>query len=166
MSNQSQEYLTFLLDGEEFGVDILRVQEIMVWAPVTAIPGTPEYLRGVINLRGVIVPIVDMRQRFNRAPVEYTDTTVVIVLRTSESDSGVVVGIVVDAVSEVYKVDPINIKKAPDFGNQIDSRFIFGMATVDDKIIILLDAKKLLNVNDLYSVVSHVRPKIGEPIAS
>ncbi len=165
MSDQSQEYLTFLLDGEEFGVDILRVQEIMVWAPVTAIPGAPDYLRGVINLRGVIVPIVDMRQRFGREPIDYTDTTVVIVLRTSESENSVVVGVVVDAVSEVYKVEAENIKKSPNFGDHIDSRFVFGMATVDEKIIILLDAKKLLNVNDLYSVVSQVRPKASESLA-
>jgi purine-binding chemotaxis protein CheW len=152
MSDQSQEYLTFMLDGEEFGVDILRVQEIMVWSPVTAIPGAPDYLRGVINLRGVIVPIVDMRQRFGRTPIDY--------------ETGVVVGVVVDAVSEVYKVEAENIKNSPNFGDHIDSRFVYGMATVDEKIIILLDAKKLLNVNDLYNVVSNVRPQVSNTMAS
>ncbi|WP_317931043.1 chemotaxis protein CheW [Halioxenophilus sp. WMMB6] len=158
MSSLAQEYLTFLLDGEEFGVDILCVQEIMVWTPVTVIPGTPDYLRGVINLRGCIVPIVDMRQRFGRAPVDYTETTVVIVLRTSDGERSVVVGLVVDAVSEVYKVASVDIKEAPDFGGHIDSRFVRGLATVDNKLIILLNATRLLNVKDLYGVVAQARP--------
>jgi purine-binding chemotaxis protein CheW len=159
MNNSAGEYLTFLLDGEEFGVDILRVQEIMVWSPVTEIPGTPDYLRGVINLRGIIVPIVDMRQRFGRDPVDYKDTTVVIVLRTGDIEKGAVVGLVVDAVSEVYKVDDAEIKKAPDFGEHIDSRFVSGMATIEQKIIILLNANRLLNVQDLYAVVSQAQPQ-------
>lgn len=159
MSNEANEYLTFLLDGEEFGIDILRVQEIMVWSPVTEIPGTPDYLRGVINLRGVIVPIVDMRQRFGRAAVEYKDTTVVIVLRTGDIETGVVVGLVVDGVSEVYKVEEGQIKSAPNFGDHVDSRFVSGMATVEEKIIIILNATRLLNVQDLYAVVSRAQPE-------
>ncbi|BFM05987.1 chemotaxis protein CheW [Halioxenophilus aromaticivorans] len=159
MSDSSAEYLTFLLGGEEFGVDILRVQEIMGWSPVTEIPGTPGYLKGVINLRGLIVPIVDMRQRFGLETAQYSETTVVIVLRAGGTgDDSLAVGLVVDAVSEVYKVEHRDIKKAPDFGAAIDSRFIISMAAVDEKLIILLDTQKLLNVNDLYSVVSQAKP--------
>jgi len=162
MTSKAGEYLTFLLGGEEFGVDILRVQEIMGWTPVTAIPGTPSYLKGVINLRGLIVPIVDMRQRFGLEAAEYSDTTVVIVLRAGSGDDGLAVGLVVDAVSEVYKVEERDIKKAPDFGVTIDSRFISSMAAVDKKLIILLDTIKLLNTNDLYSVVSKAKPVTAE----
>lgn len=162
MSNSSSEYLTFLLGGEEFGVDILRVQEIMVWAPVTTIPGTPKYLKGVINLRGQIVPIVDLRQRFGLDTEEYRDNTVVIVLRAKNQDQDIVVGMVVDAVSEVYKVEHKDIKKAPDFGAVVDSRFIASMAAVENKLIILLDTDKLLNVADLYNVVAKAMPVAAE----
>lgn len=163
MPNTSHEYLTFLLDGEEFGVDILCVQEIMVWSPVTEIPGTPDYLKGVINLRGVIVPIVDMRQRFGSEGVEYDATTVVIVLRAANLESSVVVGLVVDGVSDVYKVDDQDVKVAPDFGTQLNSQFLSGMATVDEKIVIILDAGKLLSVDELYRVSVGVT---AQPLAS
>lgn len=151
MTSEDKEYLTFILAQEEFGVDILCVQEIKVWTQVTEIPNTPDYLKGVINLRGVIVPIVDLRERFNRKALEYDATTVVIVLRTITAERQVVVGIVVDAVSEVYKVGDKDIKEAPDFGSHVDSRFLKGIATIDEKIIILLDADKLLDVEELYN---------------
>jgi purine-binding chemotaxis protein CheW len=156
VSNTEHEYLTFMLDGEEFGVDILRVQEIKVWTPVTEIPDTPSYLKGVINLRGEIVPIVDLRQRFRRQPLEYSATTVVVVLRTETNGQNVVVGVVVDAVSDVYKMDDRDIKAAPDFGSTIDNRFIEGMATVGEKIVILLNTVKLLDVEELYSLTDAI----------
>lgn len=154
-----QEFLTFMLDSEEFGVDILSVKEIRVWSQVTEIPDTPSYLKGVINLRGVIIPIVDLRERFNRIAKEYDATTVVIVLRTinQEQNREIMVGIVVDAVSEVYKVPQQHIRPSPDFGNSIDTKFVTGMATIDEKIIILLDSSKLLDANELYSVTSQTR---------
>lgn len=158
MSDSSKEFLIFLLEDKEYGIDILRVQEIMVWSPVTELPSTPDYLKGVINLRGVIVPIVDMRLRFGREAVEYNETTVVIVLRATDEQRSVVVGIVVDEVSEVYKVEQDNIKPAPDFGSEVDSHFITAMATVEDKIVMLLDANRLLDVEELYRVSLCGRP--------
>ena len=155
--NTDQEFLTFILDNEEFGVDILSVKEIRVWTPVTEIPDTPEYLKGVINLRGVIIPIVDLRQRFNKQAEEYNATTVVIVLRTEADNKELMVGIVVDAVSEVYKVDIKNIREAPDFGTGIDTRFLTGMVTIDEKIIILLNSEKLLDAEELYKVTGQVK---------
>lgn len=151
-----QEYLTFMLDTEEFGVDILRVQEIKVWTPVTEIPNTPNYLKGVINLRGQIVPIVDLRQRFNRKALEYSATTVVIVLRTQTDKQDVVVGVVVDAVSDVYKMQDNDIKPAPNLGSSIDNRFIEGMATINEKIVILLNTDKLLDVDELYRLTDSI----------
>ena len=152
MSIMEHEYLTFFLDGEEYGVDILRVQEIRVWSPVTELPNTPPYMKGVINLRGIIVPIVDLRERFNRNPLSYDATTVVIVLRAEKDNKQMIVGIVVDAVSEVYKVTANEIRKAPDFGGNVDDQFIKGMATVAEKMIILLDADTLLDTRILYQV--------------
>ncbi|ARN74981.1 chemotaxis protein CheW [Oceanicoccus sagamiensis] len=152
MNEIEQEYLTFILDGEEFGVDILCVQELKVWSPVTEIPNTPDYLKGVVNLRGVIVPIVDLRERFDKQAIDYNATTVVIILRAVINNEQVVVGIVVDAVSDVYKVSEKDIRKAPDFGSHIDSRFIKGMAAIEEKLIILLDSDKLLDVEQLYTI--------------
>jgi purine-binding chemotaxis protein CheW len=148
--NNEQEYLTFVLNGEEFGVDILCVQEIRVWSSVTELPNKPSYIKGVINLRGVIIPIIDLRQRFGLAPLEYNEQTVTIILRTKNTEKPMVVGIVVDAVSEVYKFDRKSIRKAPEFGNNIDSCFLKGLASVDNKLIILLDNETLLNEDDLY----------------
>lgn len=157
MHLEDQEFLTFILDNEEFGVDILSVKEIRVWSSVTEIPDTPDYLKGVINLRGVIIPIVDLRERFNRPPQEYSAITVVIVLRTVVNNKENMVGIVVDAVSEVYKVPTKDIRDAPNFGSGIDTRFLTGMATIDEKIIILLNSEKLLDAEELYTVTSQVK---------
>lgn len=151
------EYLTFILGEEEFGVDILCVQEIKVWSPVTEIPGTPSYLKGVINLRGVIVPIVDLRERFHAESKQYSPTTVVIVLQGMVNEKKSMVGVVVDAVSDVHKVAGSDEKDAPDLGRHIDSRFIKGMATIDEKIIILLDASVLLDVNELFENIKDVK---------
>ncbi|MGB3622403.1 purine-binding chemotaxis protein CheW [Ketobacter sp. MCCC 1A13808] len=153
----AREYLTFLLGDEEYGVDILRVQEIRVWSPVTVIPNTPDYLKGVINLRGTIVPIVDLRQRFRYQTHDFKNTTVVIVLQGEVNGKTASVGLVVDAVSDVHKVDATDIKEAPDLGRNIDGCFVQGMATLGDQIIILLDSVALLNVDELLS-------QSGQPI--
>jgi len=147
-----QEYLTFILNGEEFGVDILCVQEIRVWSSVTELPNKPDYIKGVINLRGVIIPIIDLRQRFGQQPLEYNEQTVTLILRNHNAEKPLVVGIVVDAVSEVYKFDSKSIRKPPAFGTQIDSCFLQGLASIDDKLIILLDSNSLLNQDELYSI--------------
>jgi len=143
------QFLTFILSGEEYGVDILRVQEIRGWESVTTIPNAPEYIKGVINIRGSIVPIVDLRMRFNMDNVEYGPMTVVIVLKVMGENGERVMGIVVDAVSDTYDIPEENLKPAPDFGDKIDIAFINGMATVNDNMLILLDIDKLLNTNEL-----------------
>ena len=149
---QEQEYLTFVLAGEEFGVDILCVQEIRVWSSVTELPNKPNYLKGVINLRGVIIPIIDLRQRFGIEPLEYDEQTVTIILRSQDTLKPMVVGIVVDAVSEVYKFDKKSIRTPPAFGNKIDNCFLKGLATVDAKLIILLETNTLLDQDELYRI--------------
>ncbi|NQZ79766.1 MAG: purine-binding chemotaxis protein CheW [Colwellia sp.] len=149
---QEREYLTFILNGEEFGVDILCVQELRVWSSVTELPNKPNYIKGVINLRGVIIPIIDLRLRFGQTPLEYNEQTVVIILRNQDKKRPMVVGIIVDAVSEVYKLDHKAIRKPPEFGNSIESCFLEGLASIEEKLIILLDSNSLLNHDELYTV--------------
>jgi len=147
-----QEYLTFILSGEEFGVDILCVQEIRVLSAVTELPNKPEYLKGVINLRGVIIPIVDLRQRFGKEPLDYNEETVTIILKSQDVVKPMVVGVIVDAVSEVYKFDASAIRPPPALGSQIDRCFLEGIATIEEKLIILLDTNTLLDQDELFSV--------------
>ncbi len=153
LDENSQQFLTFLLNGEEYGVDILRVQEIKGWDAVTQVPNTPEYVRGVINLRGTIVPIIDLRIRFDMERLEYGPTTVVIVLKVvADDDSSRIMGIVVDGVSDVYNISNDEIKPAPDFGEGIDASFVSGLATVDEKMVIVLDIDNMLNSDELAKV--------------
>ena len=150
MSDNEQQFLTFMLAGEEYGVDILRVQEIKGWDTVTQIPNTPEYIRGVINIRGTIVPIIDLRLRFNLDFLDYSSTTVVIVLKVhSENGKVRTMGIVVDGVSDVYNIKNEDIKPSPDFGVAVDTEFVKGLSTVNEKMVILLDIDHMCNSDEL-----------------
>lgn len=150
------QFLTFILAGEEYGVDILRVQEIKGWDSVTPIPNTPEYIRGVINLRGTIVPIIDLRARFSLESIPYGPTTVVIVLKVINGDKSRIMGIVVDAVSEVYNINNEEMKPPPDFGTMISIDYVHGLATVEEKMIIVLNIDHLLNADELSATDSLV----------
>jgi purine-binding chemotaxis protein CheW len=157
-TNVANKYLTFVLATEEYAVDILRVQEIKGWNKVTTIPNTPEYICGVINLRGTIVPIIDLRLRFKLERLDYGPMTVVVVVKViSNSKKERIMGIVVDAVSDVYDVAEDKIKPPPDFGSVISTEFVKGLATVDNKMVIILDIDRLLNSNELAIVenISH-----------
>jgi len=141
----TSQYLTFVCAGEEYGVEILCVQEIKGWENVTRVPYTPDYLLGVMNLRGVIVPVIDLRVRF-RLPARAMDSsTVVIVVRVRSSHGEKTAGIVVDAVSEVYSVAPEDIRPAPSLGPSTDAACVRGLATVDDKMVMLLDIDRLVS---------------------
>lgn len=154
---ETGQYLIFVLDGEEYGVNILRVQEIKGWDTVTEIPNTPAYLRGVINLRGTIVPIIDLRLRFQMEPVAYGKTTVVIVLKVNSSGAERTVGFVVDAVSDVCNVPGDELRSPPDFGVSVRIEFVRALATVADKMIILLDIDKLIDADEVPAdrVIAH-----------
>lgn len=143
------QFLTFILDDEAYGVEILRVQEIKGWTPVTRIPNTPDYMQGVLNLRGTIVPIVDMRMRFNLQQIEYTPITVIIVLSVKSENGERVIGLVVDSVSDVIDVDAKDIKATPDFGTTLNTEFISGLATSTEHMVMLLDVDKLLSVDEM-----------------
>jgi purine-binding chemotaxis protein CheW len=137
------------MDDEEYGVDILSVQEIRGWEKPTKIPNSPVYLKGVINLRGTIVPIVDLRIKFGFELVEYTPVTVVIILKINFNGKERTVGIVVDAVSDVYSISPEEIGESPDLSNNENSNFIRGLASVNEKMVIILELNKLLEVDEL-----------------
>jgi len=145
----SRQYLTFSLAGEEYGVDILRVQEVKGWTPVTRMPRLPRFVSGVLDLRGQIVPIVDMRARFELERIEYGRTTVIIVINVGAEGASRAVGIVVDAVSDVVDVENSSIKPPPTLGTALDANFILGLANVGSKMVMLLDADRLLSLEEL-----------------
>ena len=148
----SNQYLTFLLAREEYGVDILKVQEIRGWEQPTMLPNAADYVLGVINLRGTVVPIIDLRRRFAMEKSQFGQTTVVVVVKVSSADKERTIGIVVDAVSEVYNVTDEQIRPAPDLGGAISTEFVKGLATLGEKMIILLDIDKLISTGVLKEI--------------
>jgi len=138
------QYLTFVCAGEEYGVEILRVQEIKGWDGVTRVPYTPPYLLGVMNLRGVIVPVIDLRLRFGMAARAAGGSTVVIVVRINTPRGDKTAGIVVDAVSEVYGIAADDIKPTPEIGAMPDGACVLGLTSVDNKMVMLLDIDRLV----------------------
>lgn len=142
-------YLTFTLESEEYGIGILKVKEIIGMMPVTSVPRTPEFVKGVINLRGKVIPIVDLRLRFGMDSQAYNEKTCIIVVEI-ESESGIVlIGIVVDAVSEVLNIKAEDIEDAPTFGTRLDTDYILGMAKMEGGVKILLNIDKVLNRDEV-----------------
>ena len=141
----SGEYLTFRLGAEEYGIDILKVQEIRGYEAVTRIANAPEFIKGVVNLRGIIVPVVDMRIKFCLDEARYDQFTVVIVLNVANR----VVGMVVDAVSDVIALAASQIREPPDFSSTFDTKYITGLGTVDQRMLILVDIEKLMAGADM-----------------
>lgn len=141
----AREYLTFRLDQEEYGIDILKVQEIRGYEPPTRVANAPNFIKGVVNLRGTIVPIVDMRLKFNCAKAEYDSFTVVIVLNLRSR----IVGIVVDSVSDVMELPPESLRPAPDIDSVIDSASVLGLGSLGDRMLILLDIERLMSAPNM-----------------
>ncbi len=141
----AEHFLTFVLGREEYGVTILKVQGIQGWDRVTPIPGTPDFILGVINLRGAIVPVVDLRRRFGMPAGEFGPTTVVIVVKVTTEGHERTLGLVVDAVSDVRSVGDNERMPAPDFGAAVKTDFVRGLATVEERMVILLDIDKLVS---------------------
>jgi purine-binding chemotaxis protein CheW len=144
-SENGKELLTFALGSEEYGIDILKVQEIRGYEKVTHIVNSPAFIKGVINLRGTIVPIIDLRLKFALGSAEYTAFTVVIILNVSNR----VVGVVVDSVSDVICLDPDEIREAPPMSSDLDTRFIQGLATLNERMVILMDIEALMSSPDM-----------------
>jgi len=144
-NTQANEFLTFTLGHEEYGVEILKVQEIRSYEAPTTIANAPPFLKGVVNLRGVIVPIVDMRIKFGLGNADYNQFTVVIILNVAHR----VVGMVVDSVSDVLQLSGEQIREAPQFGASLDTEYITGLGTVDQRMLILIDIEKLMTSSDM-----------------
>lgn len=141
----SREFLAFTLGAEEYGIDILRVQEIRGYEPPTRIANVQEFIKGVINLRGLIVPVVDMRIRFGLGKADYTDLTVVIILNIN----GRIAGIVVDSVSDVTTLLPEQIKPAPSISSALDTDYLIGLGTIDERMLILVDIERLMTGEEM-----------------
>lgn len=150
----SGEYLTFTLGAEEYGIDILKVQEIRGYDVVTRIANAPSFIKGVINLRGVIVPIVDLRIKFNLGSETYDQFTVVIILNIGKR----VMGVVVDGVSDVIQLSSDNLRPSPEFGSVLDTRYILGLGTVENRMIIVVDIERLMTSQEMSLVESAGRP--------
>ncbi|MBF0112425.1 MAG: purine-binding chemotaxis protein CheW [Desulfamplus sp.] len=149
-------YLTFSLAGEEYGIGILQVKEIIGMMPITSVPRTPNFVKGVINLRGKVIPVIDLRLRFSIAESEYTERTCIIVVEITANYGEMVIGIVVDSVSEVLNIKGENIEDSPSFGTSLDSEYILGMAKLDSGVKILLDIDKVLTSDEM-SIIDKVK---------
>lgn len=142
-------YLTFSLAGEEYGISILKVKEIIGMMPITSVPQTPEFVKGVINLRGKVIPVVDLRRKFNMEAMDYTDRTCIVVVETVGDAASVMMGIVVDSVSEVLNIKSADIEDTPTFGVKLNTQYILGMAKINNAIKILLDIDLVLSKEEL-----------------
>ncbi len=144
-NHMANEFLTFRLGGEEYGIEILKVQEIRGYDSITQIANAPEFIKGVVNLRGIIVPIVDMRIKFRLGTADYDQFTVVIILNVA----GRVMGIVVDGVSDVLTLEAEQIRPTPGLGSVIDTEYIMGLGTVEERMLILIDIEKLMGSSEM-----------------
>ena len=147
-------YLTFSLAEEVYGLEILAVQEIIQLVPTTAIPKTPSYVRGVVNLRGKVIPVVDLRAKFGMDPVEDTGQTCIIVVQVAGAGRSTTMGVVVDRVAEVIEVSASQIEPPPSFGSAVDTDFLLGMGKVGDTVVMLLDIRRVLAAEELVSTVA------------
>jgi len=151
-----EQFLTYSLGDEVYGVKLLSVQEIRGWESVARVPNTPKYIKGVLNLRGTAVPIVDLRMRNNLESVNYDSTTVLIILRGEIYGKERIAGIVVDAVSDVLNAEKSKIRKTPEFGDRIHTDFIKGLADSDGQMVMLFDAEDFLKSPDLHDKVEEI----------
>ena len=152
VEDRAGKYLTFELGGEVYGLEILKVQEIIGIMTVTRVPRTPDFVRGVINLRGKVIPVVDLRIKFGLEAKDDTEKTCIIVVQVKQKDSEVTMGIIVDEVSEVLDIAAAQIEAAPEFGADIQANFILGMGKVDKKVVMLLDVDRVLTGGEIEMV--------------
>ncbi|NVM22050.1 MAG: purine-binding chemotaxis protein CheW [Desulfobacterales bacterium] len=145
MGDKEGKYLTFNMAEEEYGIGILKVKEIIGMMPITSVPRTPEFVKGVINLRGKVIPVIDLRLRFEIPSIDYTERTCIVVVEAERSSSQVQIGIVVDSVSEVLNIKANDIEETPTFGTKLDIEYILGMAKMEGGVKILLDIDKVLS---------------------
>jgi purine-binding chemotaxis protein CheW len=146
--NKEGKYLTFTLAEEEYGIGILKIKEIIGMMPITSVPQTPDFVKGVINLRGKVIPVVDLRRRFGMEAIDYTERTCIIVVEIQGHTGMVMIGIVVDSVSEVLNIKGEDIEETPTFGTRLNTDYILGMAKIEGGVKILLDIDKVLSAEE------------------
>lgn len=149
MADRQGKYLTFTLADEEYGIGILKIKEIIGMMPVTTVPQTPEFVKGVINLRGKVIPVIDLRLRFGMESIDYTERTCIIVVEIDGTTGTVQIGIVVDSVSEVLNVKGEEIEDTPTFGTKLNTDYILGMAKMEGGVKILLDIDRVLSADEI-----------------
>ena len=149
MAKREGKYLTFTLAEEEYGIGILKIKEIIGMMPITSVPQTPEFLKGVFNLRGKVIPVVDLRLRFSMESIDYTERTCIIVVEIEAQSGTVMIGIVVDAVSEVLNIKGEDIVDTPTFGTSLNTDYILGMAKMEGGVKILLDINRILGSEEI-----------------
>jgi purine-binding chemotaxis protein CheW len=148
MVNREGKYLTFTLAEEEYGIGILKIKEIIGMMPITSVPQTPDFVKGVINLRGKVIPVVDLRRRFGMEAIDYTERTCIIVVEIQGQAGMVMIGIVVDSVSEVLNIKKEDIEETPTFGTRLNTDYILGMAKIEGGVKILLDIDRVLSAEE------------------
>jgi len=151
-TDREGKYLTFALAGEEYGIGILKVKEIIGLMAITSVPRTPDYVKGVINLRGKVIPVADLRLKFGMESMAYTDRTCIIVVEISGAERTILMGIVVDSVSEVLNIKAADIEDTPSFGSHLNTAFILGMAKISGAVKILLDIDRIFRTEELSSM--------------
>lgn len=149
INEREGKYLTFTLGNEEYGISILKIKEIIGMMPITIVPQTPDYVKGVINLRGKVIPVVGLRRRFGMEAIDYTERTCIIVVETEGQDRILPIGIIVDSVSEVLNIKGEDIEETPTFGAGLKTEYILGMAKMEGGVKILLDIDKVLNTTEI-----------------
>jgi purine-binding chemotaxis protein CheW len=154
ISLREGKYLTFSLAKEEYGIGIKKIKEIIGMMPVTSVPRTPDFVKGVINLRGKVIPVIDLRLRFGMEAVEHTERTCIIVVEVQGGAGKLVIGIVVDSVSEVLNIKGYDIEDTPAFGATLDTQYILGMAKMEGGVKILLDIDRVLGAGEIAKIES------------
>jgi purine-binding chemotaxis protein CheW len=149
MAEREGKYLTFTLAGEDYGIGILKIKEIIGMLPITSVPQTPDFVKGVINLRGKVIPVIDLRLRFGMGEIDYTERTCIIVVEIDGQTGTVLIGIVVDSVSEVLNVKGEDVEDTPTFGTKLDTEYILGMAKMEGGVKILLDINRVLSGEEI-----------------
>lgn len=152
MTSKEGKYLTFTLANEEYGIGILKIKEIIGMMPITSVPKTPSFVKGVINLRGKVIPVVDLRLKFGMPPMDYTDRTCIIVVEIAGQSGALTIGIVVDSVSEVLNIKEEDIENTPTFGVRVNTDYIMGMAKIGGGVKILLDIDKVLSSQEIVNL--------------
>jgi len=149
MADREGKYLTFTLASEEYGIGILKIREIIGMMPITSVPQTPDFVKGVINLRGKVIPVMDLRLRFGMEAIDYSDRTCIIVVEIEGDGGAVQIGIVVDSVSEVLNIKGEEIEDTPTFGTKLNTDYILGMSKMEGGVKILLDIDKVLSAEEI-----------------